>query len=79
MVVWEMVLTVVPAWVLGVAATVWMAFLMAGGDVEATVAALPMGTLAAFGLTGLLTAVAGCLMASRTAMSGTNRFEVSAL
>lgn len=76
MVVWEMVLTVVPAWVLGVAATMWMAFLMAGGNVEATVRALPVGTLAAFGLTGLVTAVAGCLMTSHAAMRSLNRYEV---
>ncbi|MEU0566537.1 FtsX-like permease family protein [Nonomuraea sp. NPDC005983] len=76
MVVWEMILTVVPAWLLGVAATVWMALLMAGGSLEATVTALPAGTLAAFGLTGLIVAVAGCLMASRTAMRSVNRFEV---
>ncbi|MFD0886605.1 ABC transporter permease, partial [Streptosporangium algeriense] len=76
MVVWEMVLTVVPAWLLGVAATAWMAFLMAGGDVAAAVRAMPMGTLATFGLVGLVTAVAGCLAASRTAMRSLNRFEM---
>ncbi|MFF5205257.1 FtsX-like permease family protein [Streptosporangium sp. NPDC000396] len=76
MVVWEMVLTVVPAWLLGVAATAWMTFLMAGGDVTAAVKALPAGTLAVFGLVGLITAVAGCLVASRTAMRSLNRFEM---
>jgi putative ABC transport system permease protein len=77
MVVWEMVLTVVPAWVLGVAATGWMAFLMAGGDVAEAVRAMPTGTLAAFGLAGLVTAVAGALVTSRTAMTGLNRFEMN--
>ncbi|MEU8381520.1 ABC transporter permease [Streptosporangium sp. NPDC048865] len=76
MVVWEMVLTVVPAWLLGVAATAWMAFLMAGGNIAAAVKAMPVGTLAVFGLIGLTTAVAGCLLASRTAMRSLNRFEM---
>ncbi|MFI7539171.1 FtsX-like permease family protein [Streptosporangium sp. NPDC049376] len=76
MVVYEMVLTVVPAWLLGVMATAWMAFLMAGGDVAAAVRAMPVGTLATFGLVGLVTAVAGCLVASRTAMRSLNRFEM---
>ncbi|SDM14756.1 ABC transporter permease [Nonomuraea jiangxiensis] len=77
MVVWEMVLTVVPAWVLGVAATGWMALLMAGGNVEETLRALPTGTMAVFGAAALITAVAGCLLTSRTAMRSLNRFEVT--
>ncbi|MEN3535204.1 FtsX-like permease family protein [Microbispora sp. ZYX-F-249] len=73
MIVWEMVLTVVPAWLLGVAATVWMAFLMSGGDAGATVRALPLAAFAAFGVLALVTAIVGCLITARSAMRGTDK------
>lgn len=65
MVGWEMALTVVPAWLLGLAATLWMAFAMAGGDLGATIWAFPGPVLLLIGLFGLLLAVGGALTATR--------------
>lgn len=62
---WEMVLTVVPAWLLGVAATAWMALAMAGGDVGAALWAFPWAVLSLLGAFGLLIAVWGALTAAR--------------
>lgn len=66
MVGWEMTLTVVPAWLLGVAATLWMAFAMAGGDLGAALWAFPAAVLVAIGLFGLVLAVGGSLTATRS-------------
>lgn len=68
MVGWEMVLTVVPAWLLGAAATAWMAFAMAGGDPGAVASAYPWLVLPAVGLFGLTVAVLGALLATRGLM-----------
>ena len=68
MVGWEMVLTVTPAWLLGVGATVWMAFAMAGGDVGATLWAFPGTVLPLVGVLGLVIAVLGALVATRSLM-----------
>lgn len=65
MVGWEMGLTVVPAWLLGVGATLWMALAMAGGDVGATLWAFPTAILLLIGLLGLLLAVGGALTATK--------------
>ncbi|MBE2999195.1 FtsX-like permease family protein [Nocardiopsis sp. HNM0947] len=65
MVGWEMALTVVPAWLLGTAATAWMALAMAGGDVGAALWAFPWAVLSAVGVLGLTVAVAGARAATR--------------
>ena len=62
---WEMGLTVVPAWLLGIGATLWMALAMAGGDVGAALWAFPTALLLLIGLLGLLLAVGGALTATR--------------
>lgn len=73
MVSWEMALTIGPAWLLGAAATVWMALAMAGGSVGAAMWGYPVGTIALFGLGGLVTAVLGALASSRTALRSGQR------
>ncbi|GAB96529.1 hypothetical protein BJY21_000295 [Kineosphaera limosa] len=65
MIAWEMALTVGPAWLLGAAATGWMAFAMASGDLRATVWAYPLGALSLVGAAGLLWAVVGSLATIR--------------
>lgn len=69
MVGWEMVLTVTPAWLLGMGATAWMAFTMAGGDIGATLWAFPGMVLLLVGVLGLAVAVLGALLATRSLMS----------
>lgn len=68
MVGWEMVLTVLPAWLLGMGATAWMAFAMAGGDIGAALWAFPWVVLPSVGVFGLLVAVLGALLATRSLM-----------
>lgn len=75
MVGWEMVLTVVPAWLLGLAATLWMAFAMSGGDVGATLWAFPTATLLLIGIFGLALAVGGALVATRAVQRATELRE----
>lgn len=65
MVGWEMALTVVPAWLLGLGATLWMALAMAGGDVRATLWAFPTVILFMIGLLALLLSVGGALTAAK--------------
>lgn len=65
MVSWEMGLTVVPAWLLGVAATAWMAVAMAGDEVGAALWAFPGWMMLLFGVFGLATAVLGASVATR--------------
>ena len=69
MVGWEMVLTVTPAWLLGMGATAWMALAMAGGDVGAALRAFPGVVLPLVGVLGLVVAVLGALLATRSLMS----------
>ncbi|GAA1454808.1 FtsX-like permease family protein [Nocardiopsis tropica] len=73
MVGWEMVLTVVPAWLLGAGATLWMALAMAGGDVDATLWAFPSTVLLLIGAFGLVLAVAGGLTATRSVLKAVTR------
>lgn len=70
MVGWEMALTVGPAWLLGMAATGWMALAMAGGDVGAASWAFPTAPLCLIGAIGLVLALAGSLAATRGVQRG---------
>lgn len=65
MVVWEMLLTVGPAWLLGMLATAWMAFAMAGGSLSATLWAYPWAGLSVMGAAGFALASGGSLLATR--------------
>lgn len=69
MVGWEMVLTVTPAWLLGMGATAWMTLAMARGDVGAALWAFPWTVLPLVGAFGLAVAVLGALLATRSLMS----------
>ncbi|WP_017616551.1 ABC transporter permease [Nocardiopsis salina] len=73
MVGWEVALTVVPAWLLGTAATAWMALAMAGGDVGAALWAFPWAVLPAVGALGLAVAVAGARAATRGLLRSLDR------
>ncbi|MFC9086249.1 FtsX-like permease family protein [Nocardiopsis dassonvillei] len=66
MVGWETALTVIPAWLLGVGATLWMALAMAGGDFGAALWAFPTPVLLLIGLLGLLLALGGSLATTNT-------------
>lgn len=70
MIVWEMLLTVGPAWLLGVLATAWMALAMAGGSLTGALWAFPTAELGAMGLTGFALAVVGSLVALRATRRG---------
>lgn len=73
MVGWEMVLTVAPAWLLGLGATLWMALAMAGGDINATLWAFPSTVLLLIGAFGLILAVLGGLTATRSVLKVVTR------
>ena len=64
---WEMVLTVFPAWLLGMAATAVMAFAMARGNLGATWWAFPWAALSLVGLFAVALAVGGALAATKAA------------
>lgn len=68
MVAWEMLLTVVPAWALGMAATGWMAVAMAGGDLGAAWWAFPVAVLSSMGALAVLLAVGGALATTRVSV-----------
>lgn len=68
MVGWEMALTVVPAWLLGMAATLWMAVAMAGGEISAALWAFPWALLTGIGILAMLIALIGARGATNAAL-----------
>lgn len=65
MVAWEMLLTVVPACLLGLLAVAWMAFSMAGADLAATVWAFPTLPLASVSVAAVVITIGATLVVVR--------------